>query len=101
MKIRSESLLRRYVREALLEGPAGAGVAADPTTGTAGGARDYELERGVDIHGYWYKSPGDKATGGDPGRPDDAEEYIGFKTKGVRPDDAASDLAPPPIADKV
>lgn len=101
MKTRSESLLRRYVREALLEGPAGAGVTADPTTGTAGAARDYELERGVDIHGYWYKSPGDKATGGDPGRPEDPEEYIGFKTKGVRPDDAASDLAAPPIAGKV
>lgn len=96
MKIRSESLLRRYVRAALEEAAAGAGVTADPTTGTAGGARDYELERGVDIHGYWYKSPGDKGSG-DPGRPEDPEEYVGFKTKGVRPDDAAADLAPPPV----
>ena len=58
------------------EGPAGAGVTADPTSG--GGARDYELERGTDIHGYWYRSPGDKGDG-DPGRPEDAEEYIGMK----------------------
>ena len=80
----SEVLVRRFVREVLMdEGPVGAGVTADPTTGTEGGARDYELERGVDIHGYWYKSPGDKATGGDPGRPDDPAEYIGLVAKPV------------------
>lgn len=96
MKTRSESLLRRFVREILREGPVGPGVTADPTTGISGGARDYELERGVDIYGYWYKSPGDKGSG-DPMRPEDAEEYIGFKTKGVRPDDAAADLKAPPV----
>lgn len=93
---RVERLLREFVREALAEGPAGAGVTADPTTGTSGGARDYELERGVDIFGFNFNSPGDQ--GGNPMRPDDAEEYIGFKTKGIRPDEAASDLAPKPVA---
>ena len=80
-----------------MEGPSGPGVTADPTTGASGGARDYELERGVDIYGYWYRSPGDKATGGDPARPDDAEEYVGWNTPGTRPDEAADDLAPPPV----
>ena len=42
-----------------------------------------ELERGVDNYGYWYKSPGDKTTGGDPGRPDDPAEYIGLVAKPV------------------
>ena len=90
-----KSLLRNFIREALRQSPAGPGVSADPTASST----PAESERGVDIYGYWYKSPGDKSTGGNPGRPDDAEEYIGFKTKGVRPDDAAADLAPPPIAE--
>lgn len=81
-----------------MEGPSGPGVTADPTTGASGGARDYDLERGVDIYGYWYKSPGELGGAGvDPMRPEDPEEYIGFKTKGTRPDEAAADLAPEPI----
>jgi hypothetical protein len=28
-------------------------------------------------------------------RPEDAEEYIGFKTKGAKPEDAAAEAAPP------
>lgn len=56
---------------------AGPGVTNDPTQ--AGEPYDnYNIERGVDIHGYWYKSPGDKATGGNY-RPDDAAAYIGMK----------------------
>jgi hypothetical protein len=74
---KSELILRRFVRLMMSEGPAGAGVTADPTTGTSGAARDYEIERGTDIYGFWYRSPGDKGSG-DPGRPDDAEEYIGM-----------------------
>lgn len=99
---RIERLLREFVREALVEGPAGAGVTADPTTGTSGGARDYDLERGVDLYSPWYRSPGEMGGPGvDPLRPEDAEEYIGFKTPGVRPDDAAADLAPPPVGGEV
>lgn len=90
MKVRLGEL-RRFIRLTLLEGPAGPGVSADPTD--VKGFYDYEVERGADIHGYWYKSPGDKGSS-DPMRPEDPEEYIGFKTKGVRPDDAAADLAP-------
>jgi len=78
MSNRPDALLRKFIREVLLrEGPAGPGVTADPSTGTSGGARDYDLERGVDIAGYWYKSPGDKGSG-DPGRPEDVAEYIGM-----------------------
>lgn len=75
---------------------AGPGVTTDPTAaGVPYG--DSEIQRGTDIYSYWYRSPGDKSTGGNF-RPDDPEEYIGFKTKGARPDDAAADLAPKPIA---
>ena len=84
---RIERLLREFVREALVEGPAGPGVTADPSPGARGGARDYELERGADIHGYWYRSPGDRATGGDPGRPEDAREYIGMSDLEAAPTD--------------
>ncbi|MFN5869792.1 MAG: hypothetical protein ACK46A_10780, partial [Akkermansiaceae bacterium] len=45
------------IRRALQEGPAGPGVSADPTD--VKGFYPYEVERGADIHGYWYKSPGD------------------------------------------
>lgn len=95
------SLLRKYIREILREGPSGPGVTADPTTGVSGGARDYDLERGVDIHGYWYKSPGDKATGGDPGRPDSATDYIGMTGGGDSPEEAAEDLEPEAVAEEV
>jgi len=57
---------------------AGPGVNTDPTTSKVP-YEDYKIQRGVDIHSYWYASPGDKATGGDPGRPDDPAAYIGMK----------------------
>lgn len=82
------SELRRYIRQVLSESP---GVTADPTD--VMGFYPYELERGTDIHGYWYKSPGDKGSS-DPMRPEDPEEYIGFKTKGATPADAAAAAAP-------
>lgn len=83
--------LRRVIRQALAEGPAGPGIAADPTE--VKGFYPYEIERGADIQGYWYKSPGDKGSS-DPMRPEDAEEYVGFKTKGATPADAAALAAP-------
>jgi len=91
MKIRLGEL-RRIIRRALMENPSGPGVTADPTD--VKGFYAYDIERGNDIHGYWAASPGDK--GNNPGRPDDAEEYIGFKTKGAKPEDAAAEAAPPP-----
>ena len=94
MKIRI-SELRRIIRQVLLETAPSATVKPGEAPEVKG-FYPYEVERGNDIHGYWYKSPGDKGSG-NPGRPDDAEEYIGFKTKGVRPDDAAAEAAPPPI----
>lgn len=90
MKIRV-SELRKLIRRVLAEGPAGPGVTADPKD--VKGFYAYEIERGADIHGYWYKSPGDKGSN-NPMRPDDAAEYIGFKTKGATPEDAAEEAAP-------
>jgi hypothetical protein len=90
MRIRI-SELRKLIRKVLSEGPSGPGIAADPTD--VKGFYSYEIERGTDIHGYWYKSPGDKGSS-DPMRPEDAEEYIGFKTKGATPADAAAEAAP-------
>ena len=90
MKLRI-SELRKIIRQVLSENPSGPGVAADPTD--VKGFYPYDIERGADIHGYWYKSPGDKGSN-NPGRPDDAGEYIGFKTKGATPEDAAAEAAP-------
>jgi len=78
----------------LLENPSGPGVTADPTN--TDGAYPYELERGIDIYSKWYRSPGDSS--GDPMRPEDAEEYIGFKTKNTKPEDALA-LAKPKTTD--
>jgi hypothetical protein len=87
------SELRKIIREMITEGPAGPGVAADPTE--TSGFYPYELERGTDIYGYWYRSPGrSPGSDGDPMRPADAAEYIGFKTKGATPADAAAEAAP-------
>lgn len=94
----SHKLLRTLIREILREGPAGPGVTADPTTGTTGGARDYDLERGVDIYGYWYKSPGELGGAGvDPLRPENPEEYLGMAGTGDTPGEIAAAEAPPPV----
>ena len=90
MKIRI-SELRKLIRKVLSEGPSGPGITSDPTD--VKGFYPYEVERGTDIFGYWYKSPGDKGSN-DPMRPEDAAEYIGFKTKGATPEDAAEEAAP-------
>lgn len=85
--------LRRIIRKLLQEGPSGPGVTADPTEKS--GFYPYEIDRGVDVQGYWYRSPGrSPGSDGDPGRPSDAAEYIGFKTKGTTPEDAAEAAAP-------
>jgi len=90
MKIRI-SELRKLIRRVIAESPSGPGVTSDPTD--VRGFYPYEVDRGTDVFGYWYKSPGDKGSN-DPGRPDDPEEYIGFKTKGATPADAAAEAAP-------
>ena len=87
------SELRRIIRRALCEGPAGPAVTADPTD--VKGFYSYDVERGTDIYSFWYKSPGrTTGTDGDPMRPEDAAEYIGFKTKGAKPEDAAAEAEP-------
>ena len=81
------SELRRVIRRVLSEEP---GITTDPTD--TKGFYDYEIERGSDIHGFWYLSPGRGVGGdGDPGRVSDPAGYIGFKTKGTTPADAASE----------
>lgn len=84
--------LRHIIRQALLENPAGPGVAADPTD--VKGFYPYDLERGADIHGYWYASPGDKGSS-DPGRPEDAAAYLGFKTPDAEAGEETSDDSVP------
>lgn len=82
MRIRI-SELRRIIRQVLLESGLTA-TAIDPTDvdSSSEGFYPYELERGVDIQGRWYRSPGaSPGSDGDPGRPSDAEEYIGIKPK--------------------
>lgn len=82
MKLRV-SELRRIIRQVLLESYGGA-LGVDPTQldTSSKGFYPYEAERGVDIQKFWYKSPA-RAQGsdGDPGRPSDASEYIGMKSK--------------------
>lgn len=66
--------IRRLIRETL--GAAASGT--DPKD--AEGFYPYEIERGADIHSFWYRSPGrGMGSDGDPGRPADAAEYIGLK----------------------
>ena len=82
MKIRI-SELRKIIRQVLSESGLAA-TAIDPTQvdSSSQGFYPYELERGVDIQGRWYRSPGGSpGSDGDPGRPGDAEEYIGIKPK--------------------
>jgi len=77
--------LRKFIREVLLqEGPAMAS-GVDPTNV---GSIYPETERGNDIHSFWYRSPG-RGTGGDgdPGRPSNAEEYIGLSPKTSSPEE--------------
>ena len=76
MKIRIGEI-RRIVRQVLLESYGGA-LGVDPTKldASSKGFYPYDIERGVDIAGKWYRSPGEKT--GDPGRPDDPAKYIGM-----------------------
>ena len=70
-------MLRLYIREILKEmgGPAAAS-GADPTD--VKGFYPYEIERGVDIQSFWYRSPG-RGMGGDGDfRPSDPLSYIGM-----------------------
>jgi hypothetical protein len=79
-----ERNLRLFIREVLSERSPGPVVSVDPTNldTSPSGFYPYEIERGTDIQGFWYKSPGRTAgADGDPGRPSDAEEYIGIKPK--------------------
>jgi hypothetical protein len=73
-------ILRSFIREVLKEGGPTMASGVDPTN--TEGQYSYEIERGNDIHSYWYRSPGRGMGGdGDPGRPSSAEEYIGLKPK--------------------
>ena len=69
--------VRQLIRLILQESPSGPGVAADPTD--VKGFYPWDVERGTDIHSFWYRSPGrEMGTEGDPGRPEDAMSYVGL-----------------------
>lgn len=96
MKI-SIGKLRRLIRETL----GASASASDPTD--VKGFYPYEIERGTDVHGFWYRSPGrSMGSDGDPFRPADAAEYIGMKPPPDDPvntpgADAAADVKPPDV----
>jgi len=70
--------IRHLIRRILRESSPGASVVSDPTD--VSGFYNYDIERGADIHGFWYKSPGRGAgTDGDPGRPENSSKYIGLE----------------------
>jgi hypothetical protein len=69
--------VRQLIRLILQESPSGPGVAADPTD--VKGFYPWDMERGTDIHSFWYRSPGrPMGADGDPGRPEDAMSYVGL-----------------------
>lgn len=77
-------LLRRFIRQILIleYGEATGASGSDPTDPK--GFYPYEIKRGNDIQGYWYRSPGRSVGGdGDPGRPSDAKGYIGMNAADV------------------
>ena len=97
------STLRRIIREELIReyGQATAASGTDPMD--AKGFYPHEMERRVDIQGYWYKSPGrPMGSDGDPFRPADAAEYIGMKPPagGEGEESAPKEPAPAPKAEK-
>ena len=82
----------------MLEGGPTMASGVDPTNV---GSIYPEIERGNDIHSFWYRSPGrGQGSDGDPGRPSDAEEYVGLKPKsqpsgddlGMNAEDVSGDL---------
>lgn len=70
--------LRGFIRKIITEyGVSASGV--EPKAGDKPYGQD--IERGVDIHGFWYRSPGrSMGQDGDPFRPEDAKLYLGFAT---------------------
>jgi hypothetical protein len=75
------SFLRSYIKEVILSEIGGPAMASGTDPTDPRGFYSYDLPQN-DIHSYWYRSPGRGQGGdGDPGRPADAEEYIGLKPK--------------------
>jgi len=79
--MKTQKIIERALRKLLNEyGEAAAASGTDPTDVT--GFYPYNIERGSDIHAFWYKSPGrPMGSDGDPCRPEDAPDYIGLKPK--------------------
>jgi hypothetical protein len=103
MKITTIGAVRRMIREALIRefGEPTAASGTDPTSPK--GFYDYEIERGADIHGFWYKSPGrPMGEDGDPYRAKDAAAYIGMKAPepeqpGESPEGTGDTESSPPV----
>ena len=67
---RSVRSLRLFIRSVIAERAPGPVVGVDPTNldTSPNGFYPYEIERGVDLQSFWYKSPGRSMGGdGDPG----------------------------------
>jgi hypothetical protein len=72
--------LKQIIRETLGAGASG----TDPTEHD--GFYSYEIPRGTDVHGFWYRSPGrPMGSDGDPSRPADAMAYIGMTPPNEEP----------------
>jgi hypothetical protein len=71
------NVLAEFIREAIQE--TGDSI-SDLDTGASDikGFYPYEIERGTDIHGYWYRSPGRSMGSDGDFRPANALEYIGM-----------------------
>lgn len=82
----SSSLLRRLIREIILEDLGASASGTDPSS--ADGFYAYDLERGTDIRALWYASPGrEPGTDGDPYRPGDAAAWVGFEDGAGNPEE--------------
>src|SRR3990167_55031 len=89
MKITTIGAVRHMIREAVIRefGEPTAASGTDPTSPK--GFYDYEIERGADIHSFWYKSPGrPMGEDGDPYRAKDAAAYIGMKAPEPEPEES-------------
>jgi len=74
-------LLKRLIREYLMNEIGGPAMASGTDPTSPQGFYSYELDKN-DIHSFWYKSPGrGMGSDGDPGRPSDANQYIGLNPK--------------------
>jgi hypothetical protein len=72
------NVLAEFIKEAFLQEMGGPAMASGTDPVDVKGFYPYEIERGADIHGYWYRSPGRSMGSDGDFRPSNALEYIGM-----------------------